>query len=422
MRLPGPPRRSSEPRLTSPPRAGPKFPEFVALVALMIGMAAYSVDNLLPAFDPIRATFRLADPNDAQLVIYAYMISFALAQAVHGTVSDIVGRRPVLMAGLAIFAAGSLLAIAAPSFEFLLAARVIQGFGTAAARVLATAIVRDLYVGRDMARVMSLVMMVFLTVPVVAPAVGSALLLIGGWQVIFASMLLLALLLAVWFGIRMPETLRPEHRMPFSAARIAGALRLTVTTRESFGYATAIGLLFGPLMAYIGSAQQILETTVYGLGPVFTLYFAIIAGVQAVASLVNARLVGRFGMRRLSHIALCGYVAVCAVHLALAIHFGGKPPLALFMTLLAVTFFLFSFTIANFNAMAMQPLGAVAGTASSFIGAYTTLLGSIGGLLTARAFDGTVVPILTGFCVLGGSGLAIVVWTERGRLFGAHQE
>jgi DHA1 family bicyclomycin/chloramphenicol resistance-like MFS transporter len=404
--------------LRSASASGPKFPEFVALVALMIGVAAFSVDNLLPAFDPIRAAFRVSNPNDAQLLIYSYMGSFAVAQAVHGTVSDIVGRRPVLMAGLAIFAAGSLLAIAAQSFEILLAARVIQGIGTAAARVLATAIVRDLYAGRDMARVMSLVMMVFLTVPVIAPAVGSGLLLLGGWQAIFVSMLLLALLLAVWFGIRMPETLHPEYRLPFSAARIGGALRLTVTTRTSIGYATAIGLLFGPLMAYIGSAQQILETTVYGLGPAFTLYFGLIAGVQAVASLVNARLVGRFGMRRLSHAALCGYVLVSLIHLGLAIQFDGRPPLTVFMTLLAVVFFLFSFTIANFNAMAMLPLGAVAGTASSFIGAYTTLLGSLGGLFFARAFDGTVTPMLAGFSVLGGLTLATVLWAERGRLFG----
>jgi len=408
--------------LTSPSPAGPKFPEFIALVALMIGVAAFSVDNLLPAFDPIRTAFRLANPNDAQLLIYAYMIAFAFAQAVHGIVSDIVGRRPVLMAGLVIFAAGSLLAIAAPSFEVLLLARVIQGLGTAAARVLATAIVRDRYAGRDMARVMSLVMMVFLLVPVIAPAVGSGLLLIGGWQAIFACMLLLGLVLAIWFGLRMPETLPAEYRLPFSAKRIAGAMRRTVGSRLSFGYSTAMGLMFGPLMAYIGSAQQILETTVYGLGATFTLYFSLIAGIQALASLVNARLVGRFGMRRLSHIALCGYLFFSLLHLALALYFGGRPPLALFMTLLGIVFFLFPFTIANFNAMAMQPLGDVAGTASSLIGAYTTLLGALGGMVAARAFNGTVIPLLIVFCILGALSLAVVLWAERGRLFTPHPE
>ena len=408
--------------MTSPSPAGPKFPEFIALVALMIGVAAFSVDNLLPAFDPIRTAFHLANPNDAQLLIYAYMIAFAFAQAVHGIVSDVVGRRPVLMAALVIFAAGSLLAIAAPSFEVLLMARVIQGLGTAAARVLATAIVRDRYAGRDMARVMSLVMMVFLIVPVIAPAIGSGLILIGGWQAIFACMLLLGLVLAVWFGLRMPETLHPEYRLPFSSKRIIGAMRQTVVTRLSIGYATAIGLMFGPLMAYIGSAQQILETTVYGLGATFTLYFAMIAGIQAVASLINARLVGKFGMRRLSHTALCGYVLFSVIHLALAIWFGGRPPLALFMTLLGIVFFLFSFTIANFNAMAMQPLGDVAGTASSLIGAYTSLLGALGGMVAARAFDGTVIPLLTVFCILGALSLVVVLWTERGRLFASQPD
>lgn len=403
--------------MLAPARAAPAFPEFVGLIALMIGVTAFAIDNLLPAFDPIRDEFRLRDPNDAQLLIYVYMIAFALAQAVYGTISDIVGRRPVVLVGLVIFAAGGVLAIVAPTYEILLVARVIQGIGTAAARVLAVAIVRDRHEGRDMARVMSLVMMVFLMVPVVAPAMGSALLLVGGWRAIFVSMLVLALALGIWFSLRMPETLAPEDRLPLSGRRIADALRLTVTTRRSFGYATAIGFMLGALMAYIGSAQQILETTVYGLGPAFTLYFGAVAAVQGLASLTNARFVVRVGMRRLSHAGLVGFLGLAASLLVAALLSGGRPPLLLFMGLLAALFYLFSFIVSNFNALAMLPLGAVAGTASSFIGAYTTLIGAITGLLVARAFDGGITPLVAGFCILGSLSLAAVLWAERGRLF-----
>jgi MFS transporter, DHA1 family, multidrug resistance protein len=238
------------------------FAEFVALIALMMGVTAFAIDNLLPAFDVLGAVFRVDDPNRLQLLVYGYMIAFAVAQIGYGPLSDMLGRRPVLLVGLAIFTIGSLLALVAPSFEVLLLARVIQGIGTAAARVLAVSIVRDRYSGREMARVMSLTMMVFLIVPVFAPTIGTALLLAGGWRAIFASMLALAVGLAVWFGLRMPETLHPEYRFPLSFARIGQAVRLTVSTRISLGYATAVGLMMGCLMGYIGSAQQILETSV----------------------------------------------------------------------------------------------------------------------------------------------------------------
>lgn len=398
-------------------RNEPPFGEFVALVALMMGLTSFAIDNLLPAFDVLRAAFAVADPNHAQLTVYVYMIAFALGQFVYGPVSDMIGRRPALLAGLVIFAAGCVLAIAATSFSLLLAARAIQGVGSAAARVLAVTIVRDRFVGRDMARVMSLTMMVFLIVPIFAPAIGSLLLALGGWRTIFAATLGLGVLLAAWFGRRMPETLHPEHRFPFSLAQVVKALRLTVTTRVSIGYATGVGLMMGCLMAYIGSAQQILETSVYGLGPVFSLYFGVIAALMGVGSLVNSRLVRRLGMRRMGHAGLCGFAFVAAVQLAGALAFGGHPPLAWFVSTVALNLMLFSLTVPNFNALAMEPLGTVAGTASSFIGAYTTLFGALCGLAVGQAFNGTVIPLAAGFVILSAACVAVVLWTEKGRLF-----
>jgi DHA1 family bicyclomycin/chloramphenicol resistance-like MFS transporter len=406
--------------LERPPARIPPFPEFVGLVALMMGVTAYSIDNLLPSFPIIAREFRIDDPNEVQLLVYVYMIGFALLQLAYGPASDIVGRRPTLFVGLGLYAAGCALALVAPSFELLLAGRFVQGMGAAAGRVLAIAIVRDCYVGREMARVMSLTMMVFITIPVLAPAIGGLILLAGSWHLIFASMLALALVLAAWFAARMPETLHPEYRFPFSAARIGEGLRLTVTTRASIGYASGVGLVFGCIMAYVGSAQQIFETEVYGLGPLFPVAFGLIAAVMGVASLLNSHLVRRLGMRRLSHAGMLGFLAASCAQLALALAYAGRPPLLLFGAVLAANQFLASIALPNFNAMAMEPLGSVAGTGSSFIGFYTTLLGALLGLAVGQSFNGTVLPLAIGFVAFSAVCVAVVVWTEGGRLFRPH--
>lgn len=407
---------------SAPRRSMPRFGEFVALIAVMMGLTALSIDNLLPAFPAIQAAFQIADANQLQLLVYVYMLGFGVMQLAYGPISDVIGRRPTLMVGLAVYAVGCLLAALAPSFQVLLIARIVQGMGVAAARVLAIAIVRDCYEGREMARVMSLTFAVFIIVPVFAPAVGSATLLIGNWHFLFASMLALGIVVAIWFGLRMPETLHPQYRLPLSARRIAEGMRLTVTTRVSIGYATAVGLMFGSLMAYVGSAQQIFETEVYGLGPLFPVAFGVIAAVMGVASIVNSRLVRRLGMRRLSHAGILGYVVVSLIQVLVALAFEGRPPLLLFGLILASNQFLASLTLSNFNAMAMEPLGAIAGTASSFIGFYTTLVGALLGLTVGQAFDGTVMPLGVGYLCFSVLAVLVVLWTEKGRLFQPHNK
>ncbi|MFG1375444.1 multidrug effflux MFS transporter [Xanthobacter autotrophicus] len=417
------PERAAAPRNASVPAKAPAplrpaFVEFVALIALLIGMTAFSIDNLLPAFGAIREDFALANANDVQVMVYAYLLGIGAAQFLYGPISDVVGRRPILFAGLAIYAAGTLLALFTQDFTVLVAARVIQGVGAASGRVLAITIVRDRFEGREMARIMSLAMMVFLTVPILAPALGSLILAFGSWHLIFIAMLALALLLLIWFGLRMPETLHPEYRIPFSFRAIGKAVTLTLTTRRSTGYAVAIGLMMGSLMAYVGSASQVFQTDVYKLGNLFPVAFAAVAGIMAVASFTNASLVRRIGMRRLSHGGICGFIAVGAMMVAASLAFGGKPPLLLFCGLVGAGQFLFALTVPNFNSMAMEPLGAVAGTASSFIGGFTTLMASMLGYIVGRAFDGTVLPLSLGYLVLGAIALGFVLWAEKGRLFG----
>jgi DHA1 family bicyclomycin/chloramphenicol resistance-like MFS transporter len=398
----------------------PSFVEFVAMMALMMGITSMSIDNMLPAFDAIASEFGIED-NRIQLVVYAYLFGFGVMQLVYGPISDTAGRRPVVLGGLVIFCLGSLLAIFAPSFELMLAARVVQGMGAAACRILATAIVRDRYEGREMARVMSLTMMVFIIVPVIAPAIGSFFLLFGSWHYIFVSTFAVGLILALWFGLGMPETLHPQYRQPFSMGRVLAGFRRTIGTRVSLGYSAGAALMMGCLMAYVGGAQQILETDVYGLGPLFPVAFGSIAAAMGIGALVNSRLVRRYGTRRLSHGALCCNIVLSALVIPLAIAYDGKPPLLLFCGWIALAHFFFSLTLPNFNAMAMQPLGDIAGTASSFVGFFTTVFGALCGLVVGQAFDGTVLPLSIGFFVLNGAGLAVALWTERGRLFVPHQ-
>ncbi|MDQ0446867.1 DHA1 family bicyclomycin/chloramphenicol resistance-like MFS transporter [Methylobacterium aerolatum] len=396
---------------------GPGFAEFVTIVALMMAVTAISIDNLLPAFPAIEARFSVADPNHLQLLVYVYMLGFGPAQIVYGPLSDALGRRPVLLASLAVYVVGCGLAMLAPSFGWLLAARVIQGIGAAGGRVLSTAIVRDRFAGREMASVMSLIMMVFLIVPMIAPAIGGAMLAFGSWVYVFVSMLILAFILVAWFGWRMPETLHPEYRRPLSLRATAQAVRVTLTNRIAVGYATALGLLTGCIMGYVGSAQQVFDTGLYHLGVFFPVAFGLVAGAMGAATLINSRAVRRLGMRRLSQAGTLAFTVVGLGQVALGLAYGGHPPLPLFLGVLAANQFLISFAMPNFNALALEPLGAVAGTASSFLGFYTTIIGAGCGYAIGQSFDGTVLPIGIGYATLGGLALLVVAITERGQLF-----
>lgn len=390
------------------------------LIASLMAVSSLSIDNLLPAFGPIAKAFSLEPANRVQLVIYVYMVAMATMMIVYGPIADRIGRRPAVLGGLAIYFFGSALATFAPTFELLLAARVIQGVGAAATRVISLAIVRDRYAGREMARVMSFAMMIFITVPMVAPAIGDAFLRLGNWHTIFASMLVSSILVTGWFSLRMPETLHPQFRRRISIPTLTQGFKKVITTRVSIGYSTAQGLMFGCVMGYVGSADQIFESDVYHLGNLFPLVFASVVVGQGFAAFANSRLVRRLGTRRISHTSICGYIVISALQLGIALATGGHPPLLVFSSLLTLGFFLFGLTVPNFNAMAMEPLGDIAGTASSFIGFYTTLIGAGCGLAIGQSFNGTVTPLAAGFFALSVLSLLIVFWTEHGQLFRPH--
>ncbi len=398
------------------PAAGPSLREFIALLAFTMALISLSIDNLLPAFVPIRQAFGVANANDLQLIVTVYMLGSGAMQIVYGSLSDAIGRRPALLIGLCVYAVGAAIGLFAQSFAVLLGGRLVQGMGAAAVQVLAMAIVRDRYSGREMAQVLSLVFMVFILVPVVAPAIGSVLIAFAGWRAVFASMLVMAAAVAVWFGLRMPETLHAEHRRAFRAADVMAAIRVTVGQRTSVGYGLATTLMMGCLMTYVSSSQQIFETEVYALGPKFPLAFGGIAAAMVVAFFVNSRLAGRYGLRRLSHICLLLFAAAAVLAFLLVANANGRPPLPVFIGSLVVLQFLMCLTMPNFTAQAMEPLGAVAGTAASVLGLVTTLGGTGIGMLVGRGFDGTVLPLATTYLVCALLALAAVAWGERGRL------
>ncbi len=384
------------------------FVEFVCLTAGLMAITALAIDIMLPALPQIASTFGVSNENDRQLIVVLYMAGFAGGQIFFGPLSDHYGRKPVLMLGLAIFIAGTVGALWATSFEMLLVARLEQGIGAAAPRIIAIAVVRDLYAGRQMARVMSFVMMVFITIPVFAPSVGQALVHIGNWHWIFFVLLLMASAAALWSGIRLPETARPalgvERPMTLRQSFFAAVL-----DPQTAGYGAAGGFMFGCLLAYVASAQQVF-VDVFGIGDVFPIVFGAIASAIAFASFANARLVGRLGMRRVSHTALAGFIGVSAV-LVLAAAFGVAGFWA-FAVAIGLGFFLFGLIAPNFNAIAMEPQGHNAGMASSVIGALSTAIGAVAGGLVARSFDGSIFPIAAGFAICSLIGGLIVLAVE----------
>ncbi|MCW5695723.1 MAG: multidrug effflux MFS transporter [Bauldia sp.] len=396
--------------------------ELVAIIAALMGLTALSIDIMLPALPEIAETFAAGDPNDRQLVITAYLLGFAAGQLVYGPLSDSYGRRSVLVIGLAIYAVATALVFVSPDYGLFLAARALQGVGCAAPRVIAMAVVRDLFTGRQMARVMSFAMMVFIAIPALAPSIGQGLMVFGTWHWIFVFLLLAAGVLLALSLFRLPETRPLELREPPSLKFLASAGRQVVTTRQTVGYTLAIGLMFGAMMTYVSTAQQVFEE-VYDLGTMFPLVFGLIAAALAAASLTNSILVRRFGMRRMSHGAIVGFMATSAVMLALSLTTLPEPPaLWVFVTLHGIAFYFFGFIMPNFNALAMEPLGRIAGTGSSFVGFTTTAVGAALSSVVGRLYDDTVVPLLAGYLALSAAALVIVLVTERGQLFHPHHE
>jgi DHA1 family bicyclomycin/chloramphenicol resistance-like MFS transporter len=395
-------------------RSGPR--ETVALLAGLMALNAFAIDAMIPALPDIGSELGVATENLRQLVVVAYFLGFGVGQIFWGPLADRFGRKPILAAGVALYAAFALMCAVAGSFELLIAGRIAMGASAAVTRVLVTAMVRDLFEGEEMARVMSLVFMVFMLVPMLAPNIGQAILWIADWRAIFLVLAGYGGAIWLWSFLKLPETLHPEYRRALHGGEIWQGVKLAATDRLSIGYTLALTAVFGSLTAYIASIQQVVDD-VFGAGQLIGLVFAAIAAPMVLASWGNSRVVGRFGLRRTGHAGLIAFVLVSALHVLIAQSI--DEPLWLFVLLMQLSFVSFSFTTSNFGTLAMSNMAPIAGTASSFQGVTGTIGGASLGLVIGQAFDGTQLPFLIGCALCGSIGLVLVLWTERGRLFAA---
>jgi DHA1 family bicyclomycin/chloramphenicol resistance-like MFS transporter len=395
-------------------RANLGMSEFIALCGALAAVAAMSIDIILPALPAVGRSFGITDENDRQLVILVFTVVFGFSQLFYGPISDRFGRKPLLIAGLVLYIAGSTAAMFITSFNGLLAMRAVQGIGTAALQVVTLAMVRDCFSGPSMGRVLTFIFTTFMIVPIVAPTIGQQIEFIATWKGIFAFNAIAAALLLFWLTIRLRETLRPEGRRPLDFGSLAGALGEIVTNRVTAGYSVASTLTLIALFSYIVSVQQVYGE-LYGLGTLFPYAFGASSIGVAVAALFSARLVRRIGMRPVAHGALTIFTASGLLLFLLAL--GGNPPFWVAFGLLSICMMAFGVLQGNNSAIALEPMGHIAGTASSLVGVVTMTIANILAGVVGQAYDGTIIPLAFAFGFGGLAAAAAVFWTEKGRVF-----
>ncbi|WP_310101304.1 multidrug effflux MFS transporter [Sphingomonas sp. BE138] len=390
--------------------------EFVAFVAAVMAVNALGVDLMLPALADIGRDLSILEANHRQWVVTAYVLGFGVGQLFYGPLADRYGRKPVLVATLIGFVGASIFAAASATFGALLGARVLQGLMSASTRVIAVAVVRDNASGRAMARTMSVAQMIFFLVPILAPTIGHGLLMIGPWRFVFYALGGFAGLVLLWTLARLPETLPVERRTAISLANLASSYRLTLTNRYSIGYALAASLTFGGIIAFVSTAQQVFVDE-FGAGDRFTLLFAICAGAMGVASFMNSRLVERLGTRLISQTAVMALIVLSLLHLAV-VEMGWETLVSyIFFQSLSMT--CIGLCGSNFGAMAMEPVGRIAGTASSVQGFVTSVGAVLVGSAIGQSYAGTTLPLTLGYLAIGVAGFVIVYVVEEGQLFRA---
>ena len=390
--------------------------EFVAMMAALIGMTALAIDIMLPAFDDIARHYERSNPNDQQLIFFSYIIGFGVPQLFYGPITDRFGRKGLLRGCLIGYVVFALICMATQSFMFLLLARFFQGVVSSGIRVVAVSIVRDLTQGRGMAKVMSLIMTVFMAIPIIAPILGEGIIYLFSWQWTFGALGLYGLFCLIWTELRLPETLPLEGREPLNLKSAFRSYKIVCSNRITLGYILAGGIIFSALFGFLAASEQIFTDT-FGFEQHFAFLFAGVAATLVFANYANARLVEKLGMRLISHTVLLVFIGLASTSLILMHVFGEK--FEIFYPLFALNFACFGMLGANFTALAMEPMGERAGTANAANGFIGTTVSAALGYFVADQYDGTVSPFLTGFVWLGLAALAVILVTERGRLFKA---
>lgn len=396
------------------PDFGLGFKEFVALIAALMAMNALSIDPMLPALPAIGETLGIPHANDRQWIITTYFIGLGLGSLIYGPLSDRYGRKPVMAVCLSLFLVSTAFCALAQSFTMMLAGRFASGFFAAASRVIAISIVRDRFQGDQMARIMSLIFIVFMIVPVLAPSFGQAVLLIAPWRWIFGSLLIVGLIIVIWMMVRLPETLDPANSVPIRYADLSETLSIVVRHRSAIGYMMASGIIMGGLVGFITSVQQIFFD-VFHEEAIFAAAFAAIAGFMGIGSFLNSHLVERMGARRLSQGSLICLIFISGGHALYA--WSEWETVWSFVAFQSATMLCFAFTGSNFSAISMEPFSRGAGMAASFQACLTTIVSALLGAFVGSQFNGTTLPLALGFFGYGALALTFIAWAERGRLF-----
>lgn len=388
--------------------------EFVIMMAALMALNALAIDVMLPALDRICIDLHASHLNDQHYIIFTYLLGFGFSHIIYGPLSDRYGRKIPLLVGLIIYCLAAFLCTKVQSFNLLLLLRILQGAGAATTRILTLAMVRDLYHGNEMASTTSMIFMVFILVPVIAPATGQLLLLFGDWEIIFLFMSLLSLVIGIWVYLRLPETLYKKRALDYKTLK--NSFSLIFSNHLSLYYTLAVSCLFGGLFSAINTSKQI-YVDVFHLGKLFPIAFASVAITQACAAFANARLVNKIGIRRISHTVLLAFIGSSLVWSAWTFMHNGMIPFPVYMLLFMIIMFSYGCLGANFNALIMEPLGEVAGTASAVLGFAQTTIASLLGLLVAQQFQGNTQPLAFGFFLLGIATLIFVLLAENGKLF-----
>ncbi len=395
-------------------RIGMGFLEFVITIAIMTASVAMAIDSMLPALPAMGHALNVANANDAQLVIGVFFLGFGVSQIIFGSLSDTFGRRNIMLGGLAVYVLAMFGAAATGSFEMLLVMRFIQGLGGAAVRITTMAVVRDCFGGREMARVMSYVMIVFMIVPIVAPSVGQLIITYANWHWIFILLGIVGAILFLWASLRLKESLPREERIPLSFGNVVDGFKTVLTNKITCGYMIGLTMFTAVISAYVISVQQVFGE-VYGLGDWLPIAFAATAGGIAVANFANGFFVRKFGMRRISHVAMILFTIISAIGFFKAL--GGTPSFTLAYTLFTILLMMFAVIATNFTAISLEPMGNLAGTATSITGFVSTTFGAILGGAVGQLFNGTVQPLFGGFALFGLISIVATLWAEGGKLF-----
>ena len=389
-----------------------KGSEFIALAALMMSIFALSVDIAIPALNEIGKNLHSRTDNTTQYIISVLVLGMAAGQVFFGPLSDSIGRKPSIIIGLVIFIIGSIITLISTDLSTMLVGRFLQGLGAAGPRIVTIAIVRDQYSGVSMARIMSVIITVFILGPIVAPFIGQGIIILTTWRVIFVFLLILGIIVLTWFAIRQKETLQKSERHPFKIKTICLGIRETCSNQTALGYIIASGCAFGTLFGYITSAEQIF-TELYSVGIYFPFYFSSLALAVCVATLSNSRLINRIKMRSLCHYATLFQTILSIAFVFFYLNYSEHPPLFSLMIYLAAMFFCLGILFGNLNALAMEPLGHIAGIAASVIGSMGLFIAILFGTIIGQMFNGTVMPLLIGMAILSSSTMLAIAWANK---------